>query len=161
MRLLYDVAHNIAKMEEFPVAGRMQRVCVHRKGATRALPPRHPLLPSCYRENGQPVLIPGDMASGGFVLAGGERAYPETFGSCCHGAGREMSRAQALKSSKGRAIAQDLRRQGVVVMATSKATLGEEIPEAYKRVEEVVEIVHKAGIATKVARLQTLARLKD
>ncbi|HAR99479.1 MAG TPA: RNA-splicing ligase RtcB, partial [Syntrophus sp. (in: bacteria)] len=108
MRLVYDVCHNIAKMEEFPMEGRTVRLCVHRKGATRSFPPAHPALPAAYRPVGQPVLIPGDMGAGSYVLAGTEHAYAETFGSTCHGAGRVMSRTQATKASRGRAIGREL-----------------------------------------------------
>jgi len=160
MRLLYDICHNIAKIETLPVDGKEQTLCVHRKGATRSLPPGHPLVPAAYRSVGQPVLIPGDMGTGSYVLAGGEKALTDTFASSCHGAGRTMSRSQAIKSSKKRAIAKELAERGVVVMAGSRATLHEEIPEAYKNLAEVVEVVHQAGIARKVARLKALGCIK-
>jgi tRNA-splicing ligase RtcB len=160
MRLLYDICHNIAKIEILPVDGRERALCVHRKGATRSLPPGHPLVPAAYRSVGQPVLIPGDMGSGSYVLVGGEKAMTDTFASSCHGAGRAMSRSQAIKSSKNRAIAQEMADRGVVVMASGRATLHEEIPEAYKNLTEVVEVVHQAGIARKVARLRALGCIK-
>lgn len=160
MRLLYDICHNIAKIETLPVDGREQALCVHRKGATRSLPPGHPLVPVDYRSVGQPVLIPGDMGSGSYVLAGGEEALTSTFASSCHGAGRNMSRARATKSSRGRSITQEMADRGVVVMASSRGTLHEEIPEAYKNLAEVVEVVHQAGIARKVARLKSLGCIK-
>ena len=160
MRLLYDICHNIAKIETLPVDGKNQTLCVHRKGATRSLPPGHPLVPVAYRFVGQPVLIPGDMGSGSYVLAGGEKALTDTFASSCHGAGRTMSRAQAIKSSKKRAIVQEMAERGVVIIASSRGTLHEEIPEAYKNLAEVVEVVHQAGIARKVARLKALGCIK-
>jgi tRNA-splicing ligase RtcB len=132
MRLLYDVCHNIAKIETFQVEGRERTLCVHRKGATRAFPAGHAALPDRYRAVGQPVLTPGDMGAGSYVLAGTEKAMAETFGSSCHGAGRVMSRTQAVKSSRGRAVARELAERGILVMASGKETLREEIPEAYK-----------------------------
>ena len=160
MRLLYDICHNIAKIETLPVDGKEQKLCVHRKGATRSLPPGHPLVPVAYRSVGQPVLIPGDMGSGSYVLAGGEEALTNTFASSCHGAGRNMSRTQAIKSSRERFIAQEMADRGVVVMASSRTTLHEEIPEAYKNLAEVVDVVHQTGIARKVARLKALGCIK-
>ncbi len=160
MRLVYDVCHNIAKIEKFSVAGREKKLCVHRKGATRAYPAGHEDVPACYRSVGQPVLIPGDMGSGSYVLAGQAKAMDETFGSACHGAGRVMSRSQAIRSSRGRSISRELADRGVLVMAGSKGTLSEEMPEAYKNVHDVVEVVHDAGIAKKVARLKSIACIK-
>ncbi|MCX7981883.1 MAG: RtcB family protein [Syntrophales bacterium] len=160
MRLLYDVCHNIAKKEKFVIEGQEVELCVHRKGATRALPSGHPAVPKIYRQVGQPVLIPGDMAHGAYVLVGKEGAIRETFGSACHGAGRVMSRSQAIKASKNRAIAKEMAKIGVIVMAEGKETLHEEIPEAYKSVSEVVEVVHRAGLAGKVARLRTVGCIK-
>jgi len=160
MRLVYDVCHNIAKVEEFEIGGRKRRVCVHRKGATRALPPRHPALPDVYREVGQPVLIPGDMGTGSYVLAGTDRALEETFGSTCHGAGRVMSRSRAMKASRNRSIAAEMADRGVIVMAAGKKTLSEEMPEAYKDIEGVVNVVHRAGLSTKVARLRAVGCIK-
>ncbi|HOF04873.1 MAG TPA: RtcB family protein [Syntrophales bacterium] len=160
MKLLYDVCHNIAKLEIHPVAGREMRLCVHRKGATRALPPGHPAVPPPYREVGQPVLIPGNMGTGSYVLAGTQRAYAETFASACHGAGRVMSRSQAMKASRGRAIVREMAELGVTVMAGGRGTLSEEIPGAYKNLEEVVAVVHRAGLARKVARLRAVGCIK-
>jgi len=160
MRLLYDICHNIAKIETLPVDGKDQTLCVHRKGATRALPAGHPLVPAAYRHVGQPVLIPGDMGSGSYVLAGTNKALQETFGSSCHGAGRLMSRSQATKSSRGRSITKDMADKGIIVMASGRGTLQEEIPEAYKNLDWVVDAVHRAGIARKVARLRALGCIK-
>jgi len=160
MRLVYDVCHNIAKIETFQVKGQTTKRCVHRKGATRAFPAGHEALPAQYRSVGQPVLIPGDMGSGSYVLVGQPKAMEETFGSACHGAGRVMSRTQATKASRGRSIARELSDKGVLVMAGSKGTLGEEMPEAYKDVHDVVQVMHEAGIAKRVARLKALACIK-
>ena len=160
MRLVYDVCHNIAKIESFNLAGIEKKLCVHRKGATRAYPAGHEAVPSRYRSAGQPVLIPGDMGTGSYVLAGQEKAMTETFGSACHGAGRVMSRTQAIKSSRGRSISRELADQGVLVMSASKGTLSEEMPEAYKDLNDVVQVVHDAGIARKVARLKSIACIK-
>lgn len=160
MRLLYDVCHNIAKIETLPLDGRLLKLCVHRKGATRAFPPGHASVPARYREVGQPVLIPGDMGTGSYVLAGTDRAYEETFGSTCHGAGRVMSRAQAIRASKGRAVHREMADRGVIVMASGRGTLQEEIPEAYKNLDEVVAVVHRAGLSKKVARLRAIGCIK-
>ncbi len=161
MKLLYDVCHNIAKIETFPRGTNGQeRLCVHRKGATRAFPPGHPGLPEAYRRVGQPVLIPGDMGTGSYVCVGTEKAFAETFGSTCHGAGRVLSRAGATKAGKGRSIARELADRGVVVMASSKGTLAEEMPEAYKSLDEVVDVVDRAGLSRKVARLRPLGCIK-
>jgi tRNA-splicing ligase RtcB len=160
MRLVYDVCHNIAKIESFRVAGVEKKLCVHRKGATRAYPAGHEEVPARYRSVGQPVLIPGDMGAGSYVLVGREKAMKETFGSACHGAGRVMSRSQAIKSSRGRSISRELADRGVLVMAGSKGTLGEEMPEAYKNLNDVVDVVHDAGIAQKVAKLKSIACIK-
>ncbi|HQI25324.1 MAG TPA: RtcB family protein, partial [Smithella sp.] len=160
MRLVYDVCHNIAKIESFNIGGVIKKLCVHRKGATRAFPAGHEAVPVRYRKVGQPVLIPGDMGTGSYVLVGQQKAMSETFGSACHGAGRVMSRSQAIKSSRGRSIARELSEKGVLVMAGSKGTLSEEMPEAYKNVQDVVQVMHDAGIAKKVARLKSLACIK-
>ncbi|MFZ2417747.1 MAG: RtcB family protein, partial [Smithellaceae bacterium] len=160
MCLVYDVCHNIAKIESFTIAGVEKKLCVHRKGATRAYPAGHDAVPARYRSVGQPVLIPGDMGAGSYVLVGQEKAMQETFGSACHGAGRVMSRTQAVKSSRGRSISRELADQGVLVMAGSKGTLNEEMPEAYKNLNDVVGVVHDAGIAKKVARLKSIACIK-
>lgn len=160
LRLVYDVCHNIAKIETFNIEGKMKKLCVHRKGATRAFPAGHDAVPAQYRRVGQPVLIPGDMGTGSYVLVGQEKAMQETFGSACHGAGRMLSRTQATKVSQGRSIARELADQGVLVMASSKGTLREEIPEAYKNVNDVVQVMHDSGIATKVAKLKSVACIK-
>ncbi len=160
VEVVYDVCHNIAKIETFEVDGRARRLCVHRKGATRAYPPGHPDVPAAYREVGQPVLVPGDMARYSYVMVGSDAAYRETFGSSCHGAGRRMSRHQAKKKARGRALLRELEERGVVVMAAGKATVAEEMPEAYKDVADVVEVAHRAGISRKVARLRPMGVVK-
>lgn len=160
LELVYDVCHNIAKWEEHEVDGERKRVCVHRKGATRAFGPGHPDVPAQYREVGQPVLVPGDMGRYSFVLAGTHRAMQETFGSSCHGAGRKMSRSKAKKKAQGRPLFKEMRERGVFVQADRKTTVAEEMPEAYKDVANVVEVMHDAGIATKVAKLVPLAVVK-
>jgi tRNA-splicing ligase RtcB (3'-phosphate/5'-hydroxy nucleic acid ligase) len=160
MELVYDVCHNIAKIETHTVEGKLRKLCVHRKGATRAFPPHHPEVPEAYRETGQPVLIPGDMGRYSYVLVGTEKALTETFGSTCHGAGRLMSRHQAKKAARGRSIIQELAAQGIVVRGAGRGTIDEEISEAYKDVAGVVDVVHGAGIARKVARLKPLGVIK-
>ena len=160
LALVYDVCHNIAKWETHEVDGAPRRVCVHRKGATRAFGPGHPEVPERYRAIGQPVLVPGDMGRYSYVLAGTERAMRETFGSSCHGAGRRMSRAQAKKSARGRPIFQELEEKGIHVRSDSAGTVAEEISEAYKDVADVIEVMHGAGIARKVAKLVPLAVVK-
>lgn len=158
--LVYDVCHNIAKIEAHEIAGIKRNVCVHRKGATRAFPPDHEAIPEAYRAMGQPVLIPGDMGRCSYVLVGTERAYQETFGSTCHGAGRVASRTQAKKSAKGRNIVKELEEKGIFVKAASRETLVEEMPEAYKDVSQVVEVVHQAGISKKVVQLIPMGVIK-
>jgi len=160
LRVVYDVCHNIAKWEEHEVDGQRRRLCVHRKGATRAFGPGHPQVPAAYREVGQPVLVPGDMGRYSYVLVGTERAMQETFGSSCHGAGRKLSRNAAKRQARHRPIFQELRERGVFVQAESKITVAEEIPEAYKDVADVVDVMHGAGIARKVAKLVPLAVIK-
>jgi tRNA-splicing ligase RtcB len=160
MELVYDVCHNIAKIEEHLVGGKPRRVCVHRKGATRAFAPGHAQLPEDYRETGQPVLIPGDMGRCSYVLVGTQRAMEETFGSTCHGAGRMMSRHQAIKAAHGRSISRELQDRGIVVRAAAKGTLAEEMPEAYKDVNMVVDVVDAAGVGKKVARLRPMGVIK-
>ena len=159
-RLVYDVCHNIAKIEEHRINGHQRRVCVHRKGATRAFPPGHPLIPKDYRRVGQPVLIPGDMGRASYVSVGTEEAMQQTFGSTCHGAGRLLSRHGAVKAAKGRAIYRELEDQGIIVMSRGKSTLAEEMPEAYKDIHHVVQVMHDAGIALKVARMRPLGVIK-
>lgn len=160
MSLIYDVAHNIAKVEEHTVNGRKQKLIVHRKGATRAFPPGHPELPEIYRHLGQPVLIPGDMGRASFVLLGTEKAMLETFGSTCHGAGRVMSRHQAIKKAKGRAIWREMEDRGIIVRSTGRGTLAEEMSEAYKDISNVIDVVHRAGLSKKVARLRPMGVIK-
>ncbi len=160
MSLVYDVAHNVAKVETHEVDGKKMKLMVHRKGATRAFPPGHPELPEIYRHTGQPVLIPGDMGRASFVLLGSEKGMQETWGSTCHGAGRRLSRHQAKKAARGRAIRRELEDRGIIVMSKGRATLEEEISEAYKDVSDVVDVVHKAGISRKVARLRPMGVVK-
>jgi len=160
LRLVYDVAHNIAKMEKHKVNGREKLLCVHRKGATRAFPPGHPDLPDAYKEAGQPVIIPGDMGRCSFLLAGAPGAS-ETFYSTCHGAGRRLSRSGAIKACHGRQIDKELfNKSGIIIRAKSRGTLAEEAPEAYKDVSEVVDVVHGAGLSTKVCRMRPLGVIK-
>jgi tRNA-splicing ligase RtcB len=158
--LVYDVAHNIAKFETHEVLGMRRRLCVHRKGATRAFPPGHPELAQRFHDIGQPVLIPGDMGRYSFVLTGTAGAFSETFGSTCHGAGRRMSRTQAKKAARPRNVPQELERRGIIIRAASRRTVDEEIPEAYKDVRRVVDVVHGAGIGRKVVRLAPLGAVK-
>jgi tRNA-splicing ligase RtcB len=160
IEVVYDVCHNIAKVETHLVDGKERRLCLHRKGATRAFPPGHPQTPKAYRDVGQPVLIPGDMGRYSYVLVGTRRAYEESFGSTCHGAGRKMSRHAAKKAARGRPIVREMEDRGIFVRADGYATLAEEIPEAYKDVAEVVDVVDRAGISRKVARLVPLAVIK-
>jgi tRNA-splicing ligase RtcB len=158
--LIYDVCHNIAKIETHTVNGKKKKLCVHRKGATRAFPPNHPDIPSDYQSIGQPVLIPGDMGRCSYVLVGTERAMEETFGSTCHGAGRVMSRHQAIKAAKGRAIVRELEDKGIIVKGASQGTIVEEMPDAYKDVNDVVNVVHHAGISRKVVKLVPMGVIK-
>lgn len=160
MDLVYDVAHNNAKLERHRVDGRERDLWVHRKGATRAFPPGHPDLPAAYRELGQPVFIPGDMGRYSYVLVGTEGGYAETFGSTCHGAGRRKSRRQSKRDTRGRNLREEFAREGIEVRATSGATIAEEVPEAYKDVADVVRVVDGAGIGRSVARLRPLGVLK-
>jgi len=157
---VYDVCHNIAKLETFTIAGRRRELLVHRKGATRAYPAGHPQTPVRYREVGQPVLIPGDMGRYSYVLAGAPKAMEDTFGSACHGAGRRMSRAQAKRSARGRSLVAEMAARGVEVMAAGMATVAEEMPEAYKDVADVVRVVHEAGLARRVAQLRPIGVIK-
>lgn len=153
VRQIYDIAHNIAKIEEHEVDGRRMKVCVHRKGATRAFGPGAPGLPEVYRDIGQPVLVPGSMGTASWVLVGTEGSMAQTFGSTCHGAGRMLSRSEAKRRVQGGELRRELESQGIRVRAGSLSGLAEEAPEAYKDVDRVIEIVHGAGIARKVARL--------
>ena len=158
--VVYDVCHNIAKFETFTVDGKARKLCVHRKGATRAYAPGHPGTPARYRDVGQPVLIPGDMGRYSYVMAGTSIAMEQTFGSACHGAGRLMSRSEAKRSVKGRSLINEMRERGVHVMAAGMATVAEEMPEAYKDVADVVDVVHGAGVAVKVAQLRPIGVIK-
>ncbi len=160
LRTVYEVAHNIAKFETHDVDGRRQRVCVHRKGATRAFGPGHEDVPPIYRKIGQPVLIPGDMGRYSFVLVGTDQAMRGTFGSTCHGAGRAMSRRQAKKSAGGRNIYRELADRGIIVMSDSTRTMKEEISEAYKDVRNVVDACEGAGISRTVAQLRPMGVIK-
>jgi tRNA-splicing ligase RtcB len=160
MELVYDVAHNMAKIEEHTVGAARKPVCVHRKGATRAFPAGHPDIPERYREIGQPVIIPGDMGRASWVLLGGPRSMERSFGTTCHGAGRCLSRTAATKAAKGRNIREELQRSGVIARSRSREGLAEEQPLAYKDVDIVVDIVHRAGLSTKVARLKPLGVIK-
>jgi tRNA-splicing ligase RtcB len=157
---VYDVCHNIAKFEEHEVDGQQMRLCVHRKGATRAFGPGRPELPGDYRTTGQPVLVPGSMGTASYVLVGTRKAMELTFGSSCHGAGRVMSRSKARKTVQGAELKKELHEKGIVVRAGSNRGLAEEAPAAYKDVSRVVEVVHGLGIAHKVARLRPLAVIK-
>jgi tRNA-splicing ligase RtcB len=159
MYLIYDVAHNIAKFEKYEIDGKIKTLCIHRKGATRAFGPGHPELPERYKDTGQPVIIPGDMGRNSFLLTGTKEAE-KTFYSTCHGAGRLMSRTQAIKVCSGRNIARELAEKGIVVMASGRGTLDEEAPEAYKDVNDVVKIVAGAGISKIVCRMRPLGVIK-
>ncbi|HEX9290572.1 MAG TPA: RtcB family protein [Anaeromyxobacteraceae bacterium] len=159
-RLLYDVCHNVAKRETHLVDGRPRDVLVHRKGATRAFGPGDERVPATYRAVGQPVLIPGDMGRYSYVLAGTSKAMEDTFGSSCHGAGRLLSRGQALKAARGRSIARELSQRGIEVLSRGHKTLGEEMSEAYKDVADVVGVMARAGITRLVARLEPMGVIK-
>lgn len=160
MTLLYDVCHNIAKIEEHSVDDRLRKLCVHRKGATRAFPPGHPEVPAAYRDVGQPVIVPGDMGRNSYVLVGAPRAMEVAFGSTCHGAGRLMSRNEALRARKSDEVKQSLAEAGIYARASSRSSLAEEAPQAYKDVNDIVDITHRAGISMKVARLKPLGVVK-
>jgi tRNA-splicing ligase RtcB (3'-phosphate/5'-hydroxy nucleic acid ligase) len=157
---IYDIAHNMAKIETHVVDGRKRELCVHRKGATRAFGPGSEVLPEVYRDIGQPVLVPGSMGTSSWVLVGTEGAMAQTFGSTCHGAGRTMSRHQAKRSVHGATLRQELEAGGIHVRAGSLGGLAEEAPAAYKDVDRVVDVVHGAGLAKRVARLTPLAVIK-
>ncbi len=159
-KLVYDVCHNIAKYEMHIINDKEKRVCVHRKGATRAFPPGSRMIPEKYRSIGQPVLIPGDMGRYSYVAVGTEKAMEETFGSSCHGAGRNLSRTKALKEAKGRNLVEELNRKGIVIQAKGYKTIAEEMPGAYKDVSEVVDVMHKEGITRKVAKLKPVGVIK-
>ena len=160
LKLIYDVAHNIAKKELHYYNDKSVELCVHRKGATRAFSPQHPELPIKYKNIGQPVLIPGDMGRFSFCSIGTKKAMNETFGSTCHGAGRVMSRGEAKREAKNRNIAAELKAKNILVKARSKATLAEEMSNAYKDVSEVVDVMDKSGISKRVVRMRPLGVIK-
>ncbi len=160
MHIIYSVAHNIAKIEEYEIDGKRKKVVVHRKGATRAFPANHPSLPDIYRNIGQPVLIPGDMGRASYLLVGTERAMEETFGSTCHGAGRILSRNEALRRYRGDAVKKDLMNHGIYVRSASSDVAAEEAPGAYKNVDDVVNAVEGAGISRIVVRLRPIGVMK-
>ncbi len=157
---VYDIAHNMAKVEEHLIGDQLKQVLVHRKGATRAFGPGSPVLPDDLREIGQPVLIPGSMGTASFVLVGTSGSMAQTFGSTCHGAGRVMSRSQAKKAVRGDKLRDELTSRGIAVRAGSMPGLAEEAPQAYKDISRVVEVVANAGIAKRVARLEPMAVVK-
>jgi len=158
--LIYDVCHNIAKRERYEVDGRKRDVLVHRKGATRAFPAGHREIPADYRHVGQPVFVPGSMGTASWVLAGAEGATRETFGSVCHGAGRLMSRTAVRKGKDARQETKKLEEAGILVRSETRDGILEELPEAYKNVDEVIDVVHRAGLARKVARLRPMGVIK-
>ncbi|MFH0762532.1 MAG: RtcB family protein [Candidatus Omnitrophota bacterium] len=160
MELIYDVAHNIAKIEKYNIDGKEKKLCVHRKGATRAFGPGHPALPERYKKTGQPVIIPGDMGRNSYLLAGTKKAEEETFGSTCHGAGRLKSRTAAIKSINLNTLLKELESKGIIVKASGRGTIVEEAPQAYKDVNEVVDVVHNAGISKRICRMRPLGVIK-
>jgi len=159
LKLLYDVAHNIAKVEEHEVDGEKLKLIVHRKGATRAFPPGHPELPEKYKETGQPVIVPGSMGTSSYILVGTQDSK-EAWYSVCHGAGRTMSRKKATRTISGQEVVKRLNQRGIIIKCRSWRGIAEEAPQAYKNVDEVVDVVHKAGLSKKVARLVPLAVIK-
>jgi tRNA-splicing ligase RtcB len=159
-KLIYDVCHNIAKIETHRIDGQEKKVCLHRKGATRAFPPGSPELPPVYQQTGQPVLVPGDMGRYSFVCLGTQVAMNETFGSTCHGAGRLQSRKRAMDTGRGRDLFAEMAKMGVTVQAKGRATVAEEMPYAYKDVAMVVDVMQHSGISRKVARLKPLGVIK-
>jgi tRNA-splicing ligase RtcB len=159
MSVIYDVSHNIARVEEIEINGKKKKLCVHRKGATRALPPQHNLLSELFKNTGQPVLVPGDMGRHSFILVA-QKGSKEAFYSCAHGAGRLLSRSQALKQGKGIDLIESLKKQGVIVKVKSKKLLSEEAPFAYKDAADITDVVEKAGLATRVAQLKPVAVVK-
>lgn len=160
LRLLYDVSHNIAKFEDHEVDGKLRKLLVHRKGATRSFPPGHPELPAAYEKVGQPVIIPGSMGSASYVCVGTSKALKTSFGSSCHGAGRRMSRHKAKEVTSGRSLKDELEQKGIVVRCGSIAGLPEEAPYAYKDIDQVIESLTGVGIAKKVARLKPVVVVK-
>ena len=160
MSLIYDVAHNIAKLEKYVIDGKEKLLCVHRKGATRAFGPGNPALPERYRDSGQPVIIPGDMGRNSYLLVGTKKAEEETFGSACHGAGRVKSRTASTKSTNLNALLKELESKGIIVKASGRGTIAEEAPQAYKDVNDVVNVVHNAGISRRVCRMRPVGVIK-
>jgi tRNA-splicing ligase RtcB len=160
IELLYDVAHNIAKIEQHVVDGQKLNLCVHRKGATRAFGPNNDALPELFRQTGQPVIIPGDMGTCSYLLVGTEKAMLQTFGSTCHGAGRVLSRSKAVKTLNQKNILNDLKRKGIIIFAKDKRIIAEEAPEAYKDIDQVVDIVDKAEISKKICQMKPLGVIK-
>lgn len=160
MQLIYDVAHNIAKVEKYIINGKEKNLCVHRKGATRAFGPNHPALPDRYKKTGQPVIIPGDMGRNSYLLVGTKKAEDETFGSTCHGAGRVKSRTEATRTVNYSVLLKELASKGISVMASGRGTIVEEAPQAYKDVNEVVNVVHNVGISKRVARMRPIGVIK-
>ena len=160
LEMVYDVAHNIAKIEKYEVGGKRTSLCVHRKGATRAFPAGHPDIPARYREIGQPVLIPGDMGRYSYVAVGTEVAIKESFGSVCHGAGRVMSRHAARRNRQDGEVARELASRGILVRAASRGSLAEEASEAYKDIDQVVDVCHKAGLCRRVFKARPLGVIK-
>jgi tRNA-splicing ligase RtcB len=167
LAVVYDVAHNIAKLETHevkpaeksgPAAERL--LCVHRKGATRAFGPGRPEIPAAYRKHGQPVIVPGDMGRASYLLVGTEQAMAETWGSTCHGAGRALSRHKALRTKRAEQVLAELREQGIFVKAAGHRTVAEEMPEAYKDIHKVVETCEGAGISRRVCRMRPLGVMK-
>jgi tRNA-splicing ligase RtcB len=158
--LIYDVCHNIAKRETHEIEGQKRSVLVHRKGATRAFPPGHREIPAAYQHAGQPVFVPGSMGTASWVLAGAPGSMKETFGSVCHGAGRLLSRTAARKGRDARQVQRELEERGIIVRSETRDGILEEVPEAYKDVDEVIEVVHNAGLARKVARLRPMGVIK-
>jgi len=157
--LLYDVAHNIAKIEEHEIDGKKEKLIVHRKGATRAFPAGHPEIPKKYQSIGQPVLIPGSMGTSSYVLAGTDESK-DAWHTTCHGAGRAMSRHAAMKQFSGQNVIKSLKSKGIIVKCLSSRGIAEEAPLAYKNIDEVIEVVHNAGLSKKVAKLTPLAVIK-
>ena len=160
LKLVYDVAHNVAKLEEHLVNGERRRLCVHRKGATRSFGPGRPELAGVFRKIGQPVIVPGDMGTASYLLVGTQGALDQTWGSTCHGAGRQLSRHAAMKLQSGADVARKLQAQGIFVRSAGRSTLAEEAPEAYKDIDRVVRVCHGAGISSLVARLRPIAVMK-
>jgi tRNA-splicing ligase RtcB len=160
MHLVYDLAHNVAKMEEYMVEGKKMPVCVHRKGATRAFGPGSKEIPPAYAATGQPVIIPGSMGTASYLLRGTHLAMERTFGSTCHGAGRVMSRSKAKHNIPGHQVKLNLERDGIVIRAPNDAAIADEAPEVYKPSGEVVRVVHEVGISRLVARLEPLGVIK-